>query len=200
MLRSRMQAVRSPTHRSVVAAFARGAVVGHPAEAMYGLGVRADDVVAVERLRRLKGSPAGRGFIVLVADIAAIEGVGVWTPAGLAAARIWPAPLSIILPARPGLPAASPDGTVAVRVPSDPDLRDLLAAAGGPIVSTSANRAGEEPARTAAEVVRTFGGEIAVVVDGGPRAGLPSTVVDATGPAARLVRPGAVPWAAERVA
>lgn len=175
-------------------ALRRGRIVAHPAESMYGLGVAAADAEAVGRLRALKGSTSGRGFIVLVDDLRRVRSLARWTEAGRAVASAWPAPLTIVLPARPGVPAAAADGTVAVRLSADEGLRRLAAAAGGAVISTSANRAGGAPARTAAEVRLLFGEEIGLIIDGGRRDGPPSTVVDATGVRPRLVRAGAFAW------
>lgn len=178
----------------VVEAFRRGRIVAHPAETMYGLGVSADDRSAIGRLRKAKDSAADRGFIVLISDPTDLERVARWTEAGRRVARrFWPGPMTLVLPGI-GSPADGADATVAVRCPADSLLRSLVAAAGGPIVSTSANRAGNPPSRTAAAVVEAFGETLAVVVDGGPRLGKPSTVVDATGEAPRLLREGAIPW------
>jgi L-threonylcarbamoyladenylate synthase len=66
----------------------------------------------------------------------------------------------------------------------------VLAAAVGPIATTSANRHGEPTPATAGPLVELFGDEVALVVDGGPCGGSPSTVVDVAGPAWRVLRAG----------
>ena len=84
------------------------------------------------------------------------------------------------------------EGTVAVRLPDDDVARDLLRRT-GPLAVSSANRSGRPAATTAQEAVEQLGAHAAVVLDGGPRAGsAPSTIVDCTGPAPRVLRVGAI--------
>jgi L-threonylcarbamoyladenylate synthase len=113
------------------------------------------------------------------------------------AARFWPGPLTLVLAARPGLPAAvtAGTGTIAVRVPASPLARALCASAGGALVSTSANRSGGRAPLTCAEAVAEVGSWAALALDGGPGRALPSTIVDPGGEGPRLLREGAVAWA-----
>ena len=79
-----------------------------------------------------------------------------------------------------------------VRQPDDALARAVIAASGGVIAATSANRSGEAPATSAADVVRDFGGDL-LVLDGGGRRGLsPSTVVDLTRDPPVLLREGPI--------
>ena len=97
----------------------------------------------------------------------------------------WPGPLSIIFHASGLVPVRvqGAGGTVALRCPNDPLSLALLSRIGGPVVSSSANLSGQRPAETAAEVVAYFGNQLDLVLDGGPRrGGIPSTLVDVTGP------------------
>ena len=85
-------------------------------------------------------------------------------------------------------------GTIAARVPDLKWLRDLLERT-GPLISTSANRSGHPATTDPAEVERTLGDDIDLLIDAGStRGGPPSTIVDLTGSAPRLVRAGAIPW------
>lgn len=85
--------------------------------------------------------------------------------------------------------------SVAVRVPDHAVARALASAAGGLITSTSANRSGEPPVATAAEVARALGRASLFILDGGPTPGGPvSTIVDVCGPRPRLIRTGRVPF------
>ena len=116
------------------------------------------------------------------------------------AERYWPGPLTLVVPRRAeftadlgGPPAARQ--TVGVRWPDHPvvvALCELL----GPLAVTSANRHGEPPATTAAEVVSIFpeADGPAVVLDGGTCDGTPSTVVECRGPRRAACREGAIPW------
>jgi tRNA threonylcarbamoyl adenosine modification protein (Sua5/YciO/YrdC/YwlC family) len=89
-------------------------------------------------------------------------------------------------------------GTIALRCPKDPLSHALLERIGGPVVSSSANLSGRPPAETAEEVVAYFGNQLDLVLDGGPRrGGMPSTLVDLSGPKPKLLRRGALDVAAE---
>jgi L-threonylcarbamoyladenylate synthase len=109
--------------------------------------------------------------------------------------RFWPGPLSLIFLAAPIVPVRvrGAGGTVALRCPRDTLCERLLDRIGGPVVSSSANLSGQRPAETAEEVVRIFGNQLDLVIDGGPRhGGLPSTLVDVSGARPRLLRRGVI--------
>ena len=107
--------------------------------------------------------------------------------------RFWPGPLTLIFSASPLLPEVLTSGTgsVGVRQPAHAGLALLLRQV-GPLTGTSANRSGDQPARTAEEVQTTLGSEVDLILDGGPtRGGLPSTIVDTVSPI-RLLREGPI--------
>ncbi|MGH9390892.1 MAG: L-threonylcarbamoyladenylate synthase, partial [Vicinamibacteria bacterium] len=113
----------------------------------------------------------------------------------LLAGRFWPGPLTLVVEARPGLAASSPDGGIAVRASSLPLPRDLAEGLGAPVTATSANRSGSPPATTAEEVLSALCSELDLLLDGGPcPGGLPSTIVDVRETPPRLVREGRVPF------
>jgi L-threonylcarbamoyladenylate synthase len=110
--------------------------------------------------------------------------------------RFWPGPLTLVLPARAGLPAlvTAGTGTVGIRVPGGEVARALARGAGGAIVSTSANLAGGPPPDRAAALAPELRARIDAVLDAGAApGGLPSTVVAVEGGLLRLLRAGAVP-------
>jgi L-threonylcarbamoyladenylate synthase len=113
------------------------------------------------------------------------------------AARFWPGPLTLLVPASPALArdVTSGTGRVGVRVPADPIARAICRAVGRPMTATSANRSGQ-PATPDPDVVeRTLGEDIDMLVDVGlTPGGPPSTIVDITEQAPRLVRAGAIAW------
>ena len=172
-----------------------GGVVAFPTETFYGLGVAALDAAAVRRLFALKGRPESRPILVLVDDPSRIDRIALMTASARELiARHWPGALTLVLPARPVVPAelTAGTGTIGVRQPSHPVAR-ALAAVVGPITAPSANLTGEMPPTTAAEVLRVFAGRIDLVLDGGPTpGGLPSTVLDVTVDPPRVLREGAV--------
>lgn len=176
-----------------------GGVVAYPTETFYGLGALARHAAALERLARAKGRPEGKPLPLVAADLAMAEEVAVVD--GLArrlADRFWPGPLTLVMAAREGLPdpVTGGTGTVGIRVPGSEVARALCRAAGGPVVSTSANPSGAPPPAAAADLDPGLVARIDGVLDAGPApGGLPSTVVAVEGGRLRLVREGAVAWA-----
>jgi L-threonylcarbamoyladenylate synthase len=177
----------------------QGGVVAYPTETFYGLGALASRGDALERLARAKLRPDGKPLPLLAADLAQVAEVAVL--GGDAALRLagalWPGPLTLVLPARPGLSplVTAGDATVAIRIPGSAVARRLAAAAGGALVSTSANLSGEPPPLRPHDLSQALVARIDAVLDGGPApGGLPSTIVAFDGEAVRLVRAGAVPW------
>lgn len=177
-----------------------GGLVAFPTETVYGLGADATNAEAVARLYEAKGRPSFNPLISHVIDAAAARALARFD---LAAERLaeafWPGPLTLVLPKRADCPVADLAtaglDTIAVRVPSDPIARDILAAVGRPLVAPSANRSGHVSPTTAQHVLADLRGRIELIVDGGPtQMGLESTIV-ACFDAAVLLRPGALPRA-----
>jgi len=175
----------------------RGGLIAFPTDTLYGLGCSLFDVSAVELVARLKRRDRSLAVISLIPDPAQVFGLAtdVSQVAERLMARFWPGPLSLIFKAAGIIPPAvrGAGGTVALRCPKDRLCQALLDRIGGPVVSSSANLTGQRPAETAEEVVRIFGNQLDMVLDGGPRrGGLPSTLVDVSGPRPRLLRRGVV--------
>jgi len=173
----------------------RGGVIAFPTDTVYGLGCSLLNVAAVEMVGRLKRRPRERAYISLIPEPSQAHGLAL--SVGAAARRLmerfWPGPLSLIFIAAEIVPARvrGAGGTIALRCPKDTLSHALLARIGGPMVSSSANLSGRPPAGTAEEVVATFGNQLDLVLDGGPRAGgVPSTLVDVSGPRPKLLRRG----------
>jgi L-threonylcarbamoyladenylate synthase len=174
-----------------------GGVIAFPTDTLYGLGCSLFDVSAVEMVARLKRRDPSLAVISLISDPKLVDGLAldVTPQAYRLIANHWPGPLSLILKAAPIVPprVRGAGGTIALRCPKDTLSQRLLDVIGGPVVSSSANLSGQPPAETAEEVVRVFGNQIDMVIDGGPRRGnTPSTLVDVSGDKARLLRRGAI--------
>lgn len=171
-----------------------GGLVVYPTETLYGLGADALDADSVERLLEAKGRGADQPVPVLVADRAMLLRVaqGLSPLAETLIARHWPGPLTLVLPARPGLPRAlvNARGGVGVRISADPVAAALVQEVGGPLTATSANRTGEAPPILAGQVALDG---VALVVDGGERNQQASTVVELLpGLGPRILRQGAI--------
>jgi L-threonylcarbamoyladenylate synthase len=169
--------------RDAVRALRSGGIVAYPTEAVWGLGCDPLDAAACQRLLALKQRPPDKGLILIavrVEDLAPY--IEVPDPAALARAQAsWPGPHTWVFPAGAAasrwITGAHP--SVAVRVTAHPIAGALCAAFGGALVSTSANRSGEPPARSAEEVQAQFGSGLCVLP--GPTGGLaaPNPIRDA---------------------
>ncbi|HTY41089.1 MAG TPA: L-threonylcarbamoyladenylate synthase [Thermoanaerobaculia bacterium] len=182
--------------RELAATLRAGGVLAIPTESSYGLAVDPGSARGVERVLQIKGRDAAKALLVLVADRAQLEGLGVAAPKATLDRfeTLWPAPLTVVLPLAAPLPASCGAPTLAVRIPAHPRLRALVAQT-GPLTATSLNRSGQSPCVDPDEAARLFEGEVDVLVDGGATpGGLPSTLLDATVDPPRVLRAGAFPW------
>jgi L-threonylcarbamoyladenylate synthase len=173
----------------------RGAVVVFPTETVYGVGARGADPKAVARLYAVKGRPARQPMILLVSSVEEVEALADCDErARRLMRRFWPGALTIVLPRRAGAvtPAASGE-TLAFRAPGHPVTLRLLKALGEPLASSSANRAGAPPPLDAGAAEAALGAGVDLILDGGPVAiGRPSTIVDLSGAALRVLRQGSI--------
>ena len=152
-----------------------GGVVAYPTEAVYGLGCLPHEPDALERILAIKRRSTHKGFVLIGASVAQIERFAV-VPAGTRGTEIratWPGPITWVLEARPGVPAALTGGrsTVAVRVTAHEIARRLCERVGSALVSTSANVSGRPPLCTALAVRRVLGRDVDFVL-AGPLGGL----------------------------
>lgn len=164
-----------------------GGVVVYPTETYYALGADPRSPEGCTAVFRLKGRDASLRLPWIAADREQVAAAcRIPEAAAVLAERHWPGPLTLVLPLR------GREGTVAVRVSSHPVARALAAALGHPVISTSANRSGAPPARTAAAAVESLGETRAAplrILDGGTTpGGAPSVIVDATQTPPRTLR------------
>lgn len=171
-----------------------GGLVAFPTETVYGLGADASNEGAVRRIFGVKGRPTTHPLIVHAADPWpwAME-----SPAEAArlADRFWPGPLTMILKRAPqvGDYVTGGQDTVGLRVPSHPVARELLEQFGGGVAAPSANVFGRVSPTSAAHVREDLGAEADCVLEGGSsEVGIESTIVDLSGAAPALLRPGHV--------
>jgi L-threonylcarbamoyladenylate synthase len=180
-----------------------GWLVAMPTETVYGLAARALDERAVARIYEAKGRPRHHPLIAHVAGEAEARALAASWPerAARLAHAFWPGPLTLIVDRADAVPAAVAGGgsSLAVRAPSHPVARALLAALGEPVAAPSANRYQGLSPTTAAHVVKELGDAVDLVLDAGPcEAGIESTVVDVRGDRPRVLRPGALDLASVR--
>ena len=167
----------------------QGGVVAYATEFCFGLGCDPTNRAAVLRLLRLKRRPVRKGLIVLAADVAQLAPYVMEFPAPVLAS--WPGPHTWLLRPKPTVPGwiTGAHDRLAARVTAHRQAAALCRAAGMAIISTSANRAGEQPARSDRDVRRRFGHGVDYVLSGQVGDALaPTPIRDAdTG---KLLRPG----------
>ncbi len=153
-----------------IVALRDGGVVLHPTEAVWGLAAAAADEQAVERIYALKNRPSGKGLIVIADTHDALQPLLGRVPGDRmrAALATWPGPHTWVFPAAATCPRwlAGERGSIAVRVSAHPLTRALCGAFGGALVSTSANRSGDPPPRSLAEVDPGLRERVAATLDG----------------------------------
>lgn len=172
-----------------------GGMLAIPTETYYGLGANPFDGAGVARLLSIKGRPDGKPILILIGDQTQLQDLvtDVSPAAQVLMKAFWPGPLTLVFSASAKLPKSvtAGSGTVGVRHTSHAALAELLRHT-GPLTGTSANRSGEPPVQTAAEVERTLGTMVDVIVDGGPtQGGLPSTVLSVCD-GVRMLREGPI--------
>ena len=162
----------NPSLADAAAALRAGGVVAYPTEAVYGLGCDPLNHAAFDRLFAIKRRPPTQGVLLIGADFAQVERfidlAAVPSDALQRAKSTWPGPHTWIFPRSAFTSSwlAGSHSGIALRVTAHPLAAELCRAFGGALVSTSANRHGEAPARTAGAVRDAFGDEIDVVLNG----------------------------------
>lgn len=180
-----------------VALLAAGEVVGLPTETVYGLAADGSNENAVRRVFAIKGRPPGHPVILHVAHLADVHRYARHVPpeAERLVRAFWPGPLTLVLPRSELVPDVVTGGlpTVGLRMPAHPMFLAVAERLGRPLAAPSANRFGRVSPTRAEHVRLDLGGDVPLVLDGGPCAvGLESTIVDLTGARPRLRRPGAI--------
>ncbi|BEE24259.1 Sua5/YciO/YrdC/YwlC family protein [Aeromonas dhakensis] len=155
-----------------VAALQHDGVIAYATEAVFGLGCDPDSEAAVQRLLAIKQRPVEKGLILIAADLAQLQDyidLDQLTSEQLVRVEAsWPGPFTWIMPARPDTPAwlTGQFDTLAVRVTAHPQVQALCRAFGKPLVSTSANLTGEEPARRLADIGELLASQLAYILPG----------------------------------
>jgi L-threonylcarbamoyladenylate synthase len=198
--------VRSPDRLAIKDAaelLKRGQLVAFPTETVYGLGADAQNDAAIERLYRAKGRPANHPVIVHLGSRDQLESWCASVPreAEILADKFWPGPLTLVVKrsAKAKDSVTGGQDTVALRIPNHEIALALLTAFGDGLIAPSANKFGSVSSTLAEHVIKEFGDEIPLVLDGGPcQVGIESTIVNLSGDHVEILRPGMI--SAEQIA
>lgn len=161
-----------------------GGVIAYPTEAVFGLGCDPDNVAAVMRLLEIKQRAVHKGLILIAAEFAQLQPYVARLSAGQQKKiqATWPGPVTWLLPVNDYTPhwLSGRFATLAVRVTAHPLVRQLCYQLNSPLVSTSANLAGQSPARTTLQVRQRLGARLDMIVPGsvGDPHAAPSKIID----------------------
>jgi L-threonylcarbamoyladenylate synthase len=180
-----------------IASLKSGNVIVFPTETVYGLGADALNPAAVEKVFQLKGRNPNSPIPVIVADQAMLQGVVEKIPpvARTLMEQFWPGPLTLVLPAAPGMPKQllNRTGGVGVRISSQLIATGLAQSFGRPLTATSANPSGQQAASTIEQAQNYFASDIEIFLDGGK---LPSktgsSVVEVIDDRIKMIRAGEI--------
>lgn len=183
---------------AAVDAVRAGGVVAFPTDTFYALGADALNDDALRLAFEVKQRPSQSPMPVLIPSV---DHVGMFAKSLPDAARdlaaeFWPGALTIVMPMRDDVPLLVTGNlpTVGIRVPAHQLALELLTKFNGGITGTSANLTTQPPTKSASEVAQTFADQQVFILEGqcGPHEE-PSTVVDITEGAPRILRDGAIP-------
>lgn len=189
------------TEKAVAAAarvIREGGIVAFPTETFYGLGVKYNNVDALKRLYEIKQRPKEKAMPLIIGSRQSLDLVArsVSSIEEELLARFWPGPLTILFTARKELSeyVSAETGNVAVRIPGRSFALDLIQTLPFPVTSTSANISGMPAADNPDDVIRYFGDQLDLLIDGGKTpGGAPSTIVAIRDSEIAIVRKGAIP-------
>lgn len=162
-----------------------------PTDTVYGVVALAASRVGVAKLYELKSRTQKPGTVI-AASVDQLVDLGIPRRYLTAVEHYWPNPISVVLPSTPPLDYLDQGvKTLAVRIPADDEFRKLLELT-GPLMSSSANLPGEPESTIIQQAEQYFGDKVDLYVDGGTRAGNPSTVIRVIDDAVEVLRQGAV--------
>jgi len=173
-----------------------GGLVVYPTDTVYGLGCDPFNVGAVERVFEVKGERKQKPLPILASDIDHIKKIAYMSgKARKIAEKHWPGALTLVVSKKRALPNIVTCGfaSVGVRIPKHTVAVQLISLCDGLLVGTSANITGEKPPKTALEATKQLGGQVDIVLDGGPSPlGQESSIVDLTSGKPKMLREGPV--------
>jgi len=178
----------------VVEALRHGAVICYPTDTVYGIGCDIFNQKAVKRVHQLKRRPSDKPFSFMCSSL---KDVSVYCHISNSAYRLMkkylPGPYTFVLTTMKIVPKimTSKQKTVGIRVPDNAICRDLIEVLGNPILTTSASL--EEswpPMAEAFELEERLGGQVDIIIDGGPVYPEPSSVISLIGPHPEIIRQG----------
>lgn len=173
-----------------------GGVIALPTDTVYGMVGDALQHAAVQKMHQLKHRPRKKVLPIFVRDIAMARTYAyINDTKAKFLERVWPGPVTVIFHRKDKFPKIVSAGadTVAMRMPDNQLILDLIEKLGRPLAQTSANISGYPPAHSVEEIKNYFSDgnlELDLMVDGGEIVGKPSTIIDFTRQTPLVLRAG----------
>ncbi len=180
---------------SVIQLLQKEEVVAFPTDTVYGAAIRYDSPLAMKRLKRAKHRPESKPFPMMVADFEQIYEVAlVCEKAEKLMHAFMPGAITLVFPKKESVADFVTNGleTIAIRMPDDDWIREVIRKSGHPLLVPSANLSGEHPCHTSEEVLKQLDGRIKAVVLGESERALSSTIVDVTKEQYGILRQGPI--------
>jgi L-threonylcarbamoyladenylate synthase len=178
----------------------RGGVIVFPTDTVYGIGGNPLDDSTIQKILKIKKRIPHKGLPILIDQLESLTEYAHLSPKiEKILKRIWPGPVTFILPKTPNLSEKLTGGrnSIAVRIPSHPLLLDLISRVGGALIATSANITGHKPLSTTRDLIDQFERKVDVILtQSSLPLGIPSSIIDLTGETPKILRAGSVqtPW------
>lgn len=181
--------------KQVIEAFKEGKVVALPTETVFGIGVIYDNITAFNNLIIAKNRPLEKAFPLVIGDISWINEFAYISNRLMKVIQIFfPGPLTVVLKKKETIPfhVTSGKDTIAIRMPDDEFILNVLKSVNKPILLTSANKSGEKPASNHNEALDIFQNNVDIIVEGEAKFNVPSTIVDFSNNDIKLIREGVI--------
>jgi L-threonylcarbamoyladenylate synthase len=174
----------------------KGGIIIYPTETLYGIGVKYDKRVQLQKIFELKKRPAEKVFPLIV-NLNHLDLLVIQIPpiAEKLIKQYWPGPLTLLLPAKDDLPMEiTINKKIAIRMPGESFALELIKNSPFPITATSANISGMPPASDIDDVIKYFKNSQndLLIIDGGRLPGIPSTIFDVVEIPPKIIRQGAL--------
>lgn len=173
-----------------------GKVCAFPTDTVFGIGVRADSAASIEALYTAKQRPKTQPLIVLCADLEMAKKLVEFSPIAISLARLWPGPLTLVLPTLPKNNISSEANldlnNLGVRIPNNPQVLRLIEAVGCSLATSSANISGQQTVQTLDKFYQQFGDKVPMLNDDEMPSGEESTIIKVEKNCAQIIRVGAL--------
>ncbi len=163
-------------YQEIIDVLNHGGVIAFPTDTVYGLGVDATNRDAIDKIYRIKRRGEKKPLSLFldrrdrIKDFAFVKNRKVIE-------FLLPGPLTVVYWAKESCPIKTPDRSIGIRIPQVPWLLEIIKRYGKPLATTSANLSDEEPIASPLKIAEIFF-DLDLLIDGGPKHGLPSTVLD----------------------